>query len=1595
MTKEEILAAAGYPNTPEGIAAFYNEYNTPDAFFAKHGGSLSGAPHDGQPTADQFFNYGSHVNDKLNVPMSNPFFLKQGGTYYGGPTRPYAYGGDITQFCWGGGLPGGPNEMPEMLEGGYMQKGGTKKVPYSDALYPLKNKSDSLEFKKAYELGTKHGPYVEHSTLFPKGDKNYSNAYKSGIFQGTLDVIKQKQLNKHEDGGFYIEGGYNSPMNYGSFPVTSEYGGILDASNRDAFPMMEHGGANLSKIIKAASKKMKKAYASGGNTTIQGGNQNFLENRNNAFTNSIKNNVYNAFIKEEEKAAMQALNPYATGMEQDDQEYPEARYGLSTYRKKGEKQPDDVPIDFRKALPDLFPVGRDYSQYIPANIQSQYFMSNADYAKMYDLNKRLGDKTFNLTGFEGTPEYGPMARLLGKTGRKIFGPKSVTYKFTGRGVKQVPVKDTELNMQNFEKNYGPREADYRKYEGPFADENKDNLPDYLTTSGIQKMRYPNPYKKATSPTSPNQWYYFDDTTSPENQVPNYEWTYDPSLVKKSDENIQKEKKPSIIDKINEAKDNLKRRIKNVVPITDQGAYRYGGISSMYQDGGLTWEQYDDLKAQYAAAQQASLKNKRNDETLKFQQSFHSYEPTRQIAEGLLAERQAANQPTALGRTLGKDKMYSLASNEDKYFGNTTQQYLAELEKLKPKTPRETMQPRQVSLDTNFTGDIAQSSFIPQSTTTPAPTAQPKPQVNTLQASGTNLTDMNVQDSPVDLKSKTSTQQVNALQSSKPTMGNVNAGDTGLSDADKKAAIVNKAKNFPTGKLTPDKPNMTEPTDTEVGPEETITSKIKRKTKGIVKAIGQYAPGAANAWASILEKQNKMDPMQNQPVVLGNRGDYDINTGDFRVHQKVPVQFPGGPGAYRMEYGGIPKALSGLEVKMRPGLYGTNGNRQFSLPTQVDSQKFAQQPTEVRGSLTAVPRDQANLEAEGGETAMVNIDGIPAHFDIKGKRHSQGGVPLDLPDNSFIFSDTASMRIKDPNVQKDFGLPIKKGGYTPAEIAKKYDINKFRKILSDPNSEDLERKTAEGMIANYNMKLAKLSLIQESMKGFPQGVPVVAMPYMMANNVDPSMYMPTQGQEEQPDEDMGVQRYGGNIVAQYPTMRYGGLPKAQQGKNKVAQPSYDELYARQQKVLQTINDIIENEGSDAIPEELKQQYTDYENLITELYGNTQAQRDQFSDEAKAKKASSARNKKLGIEEESQWINSAGDRFDEEGNLVQDHGYFNPKSIGDYFGRIGKRFSGDMTQFAPPPESGMGVVDNPGKKKVKQFVSKLNPANAEGVLDYAGNIINYPLYGVNNFLTGQWESTGNLYTDVALDPTTWFGVKPYVTPFQYGKQAVKYIAKYGPDVAAFIQKHGKRAYEIIEKYGEAGVEAVKKYGKKGIDYVVEKAPILAEKIGKALAKPPVGFYTNVASRGIQGYAREQEKDKKVGKLKAENQILREELERVTQQPDAVTTTTTTPIVDIKKAKPAPVKPKATGNVKDAMDNMNRFAGYKQPMSYEQFRQGLPVYERPAAALPEIQSKPSAPVKDIEVKKKPQGSKQTKKVVEKPKKEEKIDWSQFKEQ
>lgn len=163
--------------------------------------------------------------------------------------------------------------------------------------------------------------------------------------------------------------------------------------------------------------------------------------------------------------------------------------------------------------------------------------------------------------------------------------------------------------------------------------------------------------------------------------------------------------------------------------------------------------------------------------------------------------------------------------------------------------------------------------------------------------------------------------------------------------------------------------------------------------------------------------------------------------------------------------------------------------------------------QVKKSLTRVPREEANLEAEGGETAVVNTGDIPAFYDIKGPRHTAGGVPLALPDDSFIFSDTASMKITDPKILKMFSVKPKKGGYTPAELSKKYEINDYRKILQDPESDSLDKKTAELMIKNAVMKLGALALAQEAKKGFPQSVPEIAKPYMEASGITEEDLMP--------------------------------------------------------------------------------------------------------------------------------------------------------------------------------------------------------------------------------------------------------------------------------------------------------------------------------------------------------------------------------------------------------------------------------------------------------------------------------------------------------
>jgi hypothetical protein len=213
----------------------------------------------------------------------------------------------------------------------------------------------------------------------------------------------------------------------------------------------------------------------------------------------------------------------------------------------------------------------------------------------------------------------------------------------------------------------------------------------------------------------------------------------------------------------------------------------------------------------------------------------------------------------------------------------------------------------------------------------------------------------------------------------------------------------------------------------------------------------------------------------------------------------------------------------------------------ALPYQTDEDMMHYNDT-----LQPVDRSEANLEAEKDEEVLMpNYKGMSAKFRVGGKRHSEGGTPLNLPDDSFVFSDTRAMKITDPKILKMFGKAPKKGGYTPAELAKPYDINKYRKVLDDPMSDPIQKKTAEEMIGNYNILLGKLALAQESKKGFPQGIPFIAEPYMMMNNLKPEDVLPMDPaagdmMQQQPQQPQ-ITKYGGAKK-----VRIKQLPKAVDG-----------------------------------------------------------------------------------------------------------------------------------------------------------------------------------------------------------------------------------------------------------------------------------------------------------------------------------------------------------------------------------------------------------------------------------------------------------------
>ena len=94
--------------------------------------------------------------------------------------------------------------------------------------------------------------------------------------------------------------------------------------------------------------------------------------------------------------------------------------------------------------------------------------------------------------------------------------------------------------------------------------------------------------------------------------------------------------------------------------------------------------------------------------------------------------------------------------------------------------------------------------------------------------------------------------------------------------------------------------------------------------------------------------------------------------------------------------------------------------------------------------------------------------------------------------------------------------------TPADIAKRYEINEYKKVLQDPWADPMDKKTAQLMIENNMRKLGQLALIQEGMKGFPDGIPDIALP-LMGSDIAQGEQLPQEEQQEQPQEQPQAQK----------------------------------------------------------------------------------------------------------------------------------------------------------------------------------------------------------------------------------------------------------------------------------------------------------------------------------------------------------------------------------------------------------------------------------------------------------------------------------------
>jgi len=267
-----------------------------------------------------------------------------------------------------------------------------------------------------------------------------------------------------------------------------------------------------------------------------------------------------------------------------------------------------------------------------------------------------------------------------------------------------------------------------------------------------------------------------------------------------------------------------------------------------------------------------------------------------------------------------------------------------------------------------------------------------------------------------------------------------------------------------------------------------------------------------------------------------------------------------------------------EQVMNNGGYVTGDQRDYGLVTTpqeyYNNTNFNNADDEsVRYSLSSVPRDVANIEAEGGETVLTDLsgDGQFGLYNINGPRHSSGGVPMFLPEQSFIYSDTNKMKFNKDEMA-EFGIESRKGK-TPATISKKYQLNPYLGAINDQYADEISTISAELMLKKNMNNLSKLAFGQEVKKNFEDGVPLAAHPYLVSIGEDPIAFTAKV-------EEISKRQAQMNALAALPPQQQQQLMMLQQMMEQVDQQPQGQQQGQQQGQPQgqqqeeVIEDVVE-------------------------------------------------------------------------------------------------------------------------------------------------------------------------------------------------------------------------------------------------------------------------------------------------------------------------------------------------------------------------------------------------------------------------------------